>query len=139
MIGVCLCVCASWWSKDENDWLVRIFPCVVISLSWTYIHSYSHVFSMISIFVVSCIFVRVQSWRVRLLCLLSVVSFSDVGFYLVRAAIRLGGVCGPETSDPISGFVRWLGGAFSVFFCMFWCKTGLHGCGLSRVDGKPMV
>ena len=127
LLGVIFNAIASWFLKDEKDWLVRFFPSVVFSLSWTYIQSYSHVFSMLSIFLIACICVRSQSWYIRMLCLLSIVSFSDAGFHFVRVIVRVRGICGSENPNFVSDCVRWGSGFLSVVLCMFWCVKRFKG------------
>ena len=130
MFGAVLCFVASWKLRTENDWLVKFFPCAVLALSWTYVQSYSYCLAVLPIAVLVMELVKAEDLRRMVLCMVSIFLFSNLGHDLVRLVIRAFSICGPESSDVVSSWVRQVSSSLAVIACMVWCcrwqKNGLR-------------
>lgn len=121
LVGVALCLWASWRLRREDDWLVKFFPCAILALNWTYVQSYSYCLAMLPIAVMVMEMIKLNNCGRRTLCLTSVFLFSNSGHDLARLIVRAFSVCGPETSDAASDWIRQICSSLSVVACMYWC------------------
>ena len=130
MFGVVLCFVASWKLRTESDWLVKFFPCAVLALSWTYVQSYSYCLAVLPIAVLVMELVNAEDLRRKVFCIVSIFLFSNLGHDLVRLVIRAFSICGPDSSDVVSSWVRQVSSSLAVIACMVWCcrrqKNGLR-------------
>ena len=121
MLGVFVCSVSCWFVRQDRDAFIRAMPCVVFSLCWTYVQSYSYCFAALAIFALARDAIRSVSLRRRFFDIIAIVLFSDVGYTVVRMAMRILGRCGPNDADEISDFTRQLSSSLSVVACLVWC------------------